>query len=387
MRTFYCEHCQAPVYFENTHCTGCGHALGLLPEYLRISAMQPLDDVLWRAMMPAADGRTYRQCENYHVHHVCNWMVPAESDERFCIACQLNDTIPNLSRPGFTEQWYRIERSKRRLVYSLLKLGLPVRSKELDPTSGLAFSFKSQVDAEPDEQVMTGHANGHITINLDEADPAQRERNRLDLQERYRTLLGHFRHEIGHYYWDLLIAGSAHLESFRALFGDEREDYGEALERHYKQGPVKDWQAQYISAYASMHPWEDWAETWAHYLHIVDTLETAENFGISMEHRRADGSVSRAAPDFNPYAIVDFEPLIEHWTPLTFALNSLNRSMGLQDLYPFVLSRPAIEKLAFVHHVIGAQRVPEHDGYELTGEPGSRVQRSGLMARLRRLFG
>ena len=384
MRTFHCDNCQAAVYFENTHCTSCGHTLGLLPEYLRVSSLQPLDNGLWRAMMPAAEGRTYRQCENYHVHQVCNWMVPSASDERFCKACRLNAVIPNLSRPGFAEHWYRLERSKRRLIYSLLKLGLPLRSKERDPTSGLAFSFMSQLDAAPGEQVMTGHANGHITINIDEADASKRERNRLDLQERYRTLVGHFRHEIGHYYWDLLIAGGPHLEAFRDLFGDERKDYAAALNRHYEQGPAPDWQSRFISAYASSHPWEDWAETWAHYLHIVDTLETAENFGISMEHELPDGDVNRAAPDFNPYVIDDFEPLMEHWLPLTFALNSLNRSMGLQDIYPFVLSDPAIDKLAFVHRVIKAQRPIGFEEFPIHAEFGAR--RRGLPRWWRRLF-
>ena len=373
MLTFHCDSCRAPVYFENIHCTGCGHTLGLLPEYLRVSALKPLGEGLWQPLMPAARGRRYRQCENYRAHHVCNWMVPADSSERFCTSCRLNDTIPNLSRPGFAEHWFRLERSKRRLMYSLIKLGLPVRSKQEDPTSGLAFSFKSQLDAAPGEHVTTGHANGCITINIDEADPSKRERNRIDLQERYRTLLGHFRHEIGHYYWDTLIAGGAHLEPYRALFGDEREDYGDALKRHYSEGAPDDWQSRFISAYASMHPWEDWAETWAHYLHIVDTLETAEHFGISMEQNLPGGGVTRVAPDFDPYAIDDCEPLVEHWLPLTFALNSLNRSMGLQDLYPFVLSQPAIDKLAFVHRVVRTQQAYV-DGYL-----GMRdMQRSGM---------
>jgi hypothetical protein len=89
-------------------------------------------------------------------------------------------------------------------------------------------------------------------------------------------LLGHFRHEVGHYFWDRLVATDPHqLEEFRVLFGDDRQDYGEALKRHYDEGAPANWQDTYISMYATMHPWEDFAETWAHYLHIVDTLETA----------------------------------------------------------------------------------------------------------------
>lgn len=356
MRTFHCDHCRQPVYFENTRCTHCGHVLGLLPEYLRVSALRATGDGGWLALMPAAGGRRYRQCGNYSEHQVCNWMVPVESDEAFCLACRLNTVIPNLSRPGFRDRWYRLERSKRRLLYSLIKLGLPLHSRHDDPTAGLAFAFKSQLDAAPGEQVVTGHADGTITINIDEADPALRERTRIDLRERYRTLLGHFRHEIGHYYWDTLIADGPALDAFRESFGDERSDYRAALDRYYAEGPPPAWQDRFISAYASAHPWEDWAETWAHYLHIVDTLETASHFGLSIERGMPDGRELRAAPRFDAYSIGDFRPIIEHWLPMTFALNSLNRSMGLQDLYPFVLPQPAIDKLAFVHRLVRAQR-------------------------------
>lgn len=386
MRTFHCDNCRQPVYFENTQCTHCGHMLGLLPEYLRVSALRHLEGDVWQPLMPLAARRRYRQCANYRDHQVCNWMVPAESPETFCLACRLNDVIPNLSRAGFRDQWFRLERGKRRLLYSLIKLGLPVFSKHDEPHKGMAFAFKSQLDAEPGEQVMTGHAQGYITINIDEADAALRERNRLDLQERYRTVLGHFRHEIGHHYWDALIADSPSIDGFRELFGDERADYASALDAHYANGPPGDWQDRFISAYASSHPWEDWAETWAHYLHIVDTLETAGNFGLRVEHRLPDGGARRAEPDFDPYRIERFEPIIEHWLPLTFALNSLNRSMGLQDLYPFVLSRTAIEKLAFVHRVVRAQGA-YIDGYLAAqdfGGSGWRVRLDRWLERLRR---
>jgi hypothetical protein len=200
-----------------------------------------------------------------------------------------------------------------------------------------------------------------ITINIDEADPAATERTRLDLDERYRTLIGHFRHEIGHYYWSLLVAPpppapQPWLEPFRTCFGDERADYTETLAAYYQNGPPPDWQSRHISAYASSHPWEDWAETWAHYLHIVDTLETAAQFGVEVEHRLADGRLHRSRPAFDPYAINTFEPIMEHWIPLTFALNSLNRSMGISDPYPFVISGPVKQKLAFIHRLIRTGR-------------------------------
>ena len=143
MRTFHCEHCNNPVYFDNTVCTRCNHALGVLPEILRVCALEPGTEGTWQALTALTAGTGYRKCENYAVHAVCNWMVPADSGQRFCIACRFNHFIPNLSRPGYAERWYRLERSKRRLIYSLLKLGLPLRTRAEDPERGLAFSFMS----------------------------------------------------------------------------------------------------------------------------------------------------------------------------------------------------------------------------------------------------
>jgi hypothetical protein len=389
MRTFSCQVCGQPVYFENTRCTHCGATLGFLPDKLALSALQQGDDGLWRvpvvqsaalasparkglfggrfaarsarpvaAPPPPEPGRAYRKCGHYEQHDVCNWMVPADTDEAFCAACRPNQVIPNLARPGNLDKWFRIERSKRRLAYGLLRLGLPVRTKAEDPAAGLGFAFLSSQDA-ADGPVTTGHANGLITINIDEADASQRERMRVDMDEKYRTLLGHFRHEIGHYYWDLLIRDGGRLEEFRAVFGDEQADYGAALNAHYANGAPPDWEDRFVSAYAAAHPWEDWAETWAHYLHIVDTLETSAHFGVRIERRLPDGSVQRSDPDFDPYTIDDFAPVIDDWLPLTFALNSLSRSMGQPDMYPFVLSQPTIEKLGFVHRVVRENRIED----------------------------
>ncbi len=376
MRTFACQACGQPVYFENVVCNHCGATLGFLPDELRLTALAEGPAGVWTQVPPSAklhrpgfltrlmsrrpetpdaaqaDPRPLRKCANYAEHNVCNWMVPADSDEPLCPACRPNRTIPNLDRPGYVEKWYRIERGKRRTFYGLMRLGLPIITRDQDPEHGLAFDFLSSQDAPPDQPILTGHANGLITLNIDEADPVKRERMRVDMDETYRTLVGHFRHEIGHYYWDLLIAQGGRLDGFRALFGDESQDYGEALEDHYRNGPPPDWQDRFITTYASSHPWEDWAETWAHYLHITDTLETAAHFGLEVARRMPDGSVQEADPEFDPYDIADFRPIIDNWLPITFAMNSLNRSMGQQDLYPFVLSQPAIDKLAYVHGVI-----------------------------------
>ncbi|NEX23150.1 hypothetical protein G3480_23105 [Thiorhodococcus mannitoliphagus] len=385
MKTFCCQLCGQPVYFENTQCMRCGATLGFLPDEMRLSALVESRDDLWgvpegrsgrdggtassgalgrwlrrRSQEPALTAKPrklYRKCGNYSQYGICNWMVPATQRTPFCMACQPSQIIPSLNRPGNLQKWARIERSKRRLMYGLLRLGLPITTKFADPEAGLGFAFLSSLDAPQGEQILTGHVNGLITINIDEADPALREQVRLDMDEKYRTLLGHFRHEIGHYYWDRLIRDAGRLDAFRAGFGDERLDYAQAQSAHYASGAPADWQERFISAYASMHPWEDWAETWAHYLHIVDTLETSEHFGISVSRRMPDGSRQQACPDFDPYTIKDFQPIIDTWIPLTFALNSINRSMGQPDHYPFVLSPPVIAKLEFIHDLIRESRV------------------------------
>jgi hypothetical protein len=247
--------------------------------------------------------------------------------------------IPSVAAPDQHALWTRIEVAKRHLVYTLLALKLPLDSKQDDEDRGLAFDFLAPT---PDKPVVTGHANGVITLNAIEADPVAREEMRVKMGERYRTLLGHFRHEIGHYYFRLLVDKGPFLERFRQLFGDEREDYAEALQRHYASAPPEDWTERYISTYAAAHPWEDWAETWAHYLHMRDTLETAQQFGLVSQVARLSRGVDLAS----------FEQLLAEWIDLTVALNALNRSMGLPDPYPFQIGAVPGKKLAFVHEVV-----------------------------------
>jgi hypothetical protein len=228
--------------------------------------------------------------------------VPAEASGAFCQACRLNRTIPDLGRPEHLLRWQRLEAAKHRLVYSLLRLGLALVSKFEDPDTGLAFDFLADPPAGfPDgPNILTGHAQGLITINLAEADDAEREHTRKEMAEPYRTLLGHFRHEIGHYYWEQLVRDGPWLEWFRTMFGDERQDYGACLERHHAEGPPPDWQERFVSGYASAHPWEDFAETWAHYLHIVDTLETADAFGLRIAPMAGRAPGLAMAIDFDP---------------------------------------------------------------------------------------
>jgi hypothetical protein len=353
MKLFSCHRCRQLLFFESISCTRCGFRLAYLPDRDLMTGMaEDTSDQggtsAWTALTPAAEGARYHLCANSTAHEVCNWAIPegdltAAGPEGLCQACRLNRVIPNLSEPGAREAWARLEAAKRRVIYSLNGLGLPIEARSEANPGGLAFDFMKDAG---EQKVWTGHSDGLITINIAEADDPFREKMRVQLGETYRTLLGHFRHEIGHYFWDRLIEGGPALARFRALFGDEQVDYEQAKQQHYTGG-VGDWSQQFVSQYASMHPWEDWAETWAHYLHMVDTLETARAFGLSIRPGVAGPSVAARRLDLH-----SFDDLMSGWVPLTIALNSLSRSMGLPDTYPFVLAPKAVEKLAFVHQVV-----------------------------------
>lgn len=352
MRLFKCQSCGQVLFFENRQCGRCGHALGFLPREGELSALEPgVTD--WIAL--AAPGRSWRFCFNAE-HQVCNWLIESASPERFCIACRHNRTVPDRSVPANLAAWGRMELAKHRLFYTLLRLGLPTPNRYDDPKGGLVFDFLAD-PAQPDgPKVMTGHDEGLITLALAEADDAEREARRARMGEPYRTLLGHFRHEVGHFYWDRLVRDGQQQDSFRAMFGDHRADYNEGLKRHYEQGPPPNWQETFVSAYATAHPWEDWAETWAHYLHIVDGLETARAFDLEVRPAIDTEGFLHTHTHFDPYAETDFNRLAETWLPLTIALNAMNQSMGQGDLYPFVLSPAVISKLGFIHNIVHRQR-------------------------------
>jgi hypothetical protein len=302
----------------------------------------------------------YRRCANFASPAGCNWLVEAGAARRrphLCEACDLNQSVPDLSRDGDSVLWTRMEKAKRRLVSQLIGLGLPVASKVGDdPAHGLACDFLGSLPGHP--RVMTGHGDGVITINLDEADDPVRERTRQEMGEPYRTLLGHFRHEVGHYYWDRLVAATHWLAPCRALFGDERLSYGQALKAHYEEGPPPDWRRRFVSSYASTHPWEDWAETWAHYLHIRDTLDTAVSFGIQARAEDLEAQPFDRDDLWNPDdpGGEEFLGLLHSWIDITGVMNEMSAAMGQQDFYPFVLPRAAVIKLHFIHCVVTQAR-------------------------------
>lgn len=349
MKLFKCRHCGQLLYFENRSCEQCGYPLGFIHQALELFPIILQDDQSYK-VFNGNDEISYRYCSNYQ-YGVCNWLVPLHGNSKFCKACQLNRTIPNLSKPEYLKRWKVLEVAKHRLVYSIIRMQLPLMSKARDKANGLIFDFLADEKREGKPRVVTGHDGGLITINIAEADDIEREMARRAMDELYRTVLGHFRHEIGHYYWDRLIFDTGHLPAFRDIFGDERRNYGEALKKHYNQGPPHGWDQDFISAYATSHPWEDWAESWAHYLHIIDTLETAYAFGLTVQPVIEEPSSIYAEMKTDPYQLPDFEIIISLWVPLTFTMNSLNRSMGLQDPYPFVISPKILEKLKFIHQV------------------------------------
>jgi hypothetical protein len=353
MKTDTCT-CGQLLFFDNITCVSCSREVGFLPDLICTSSLDPAQDGLFSATAPEAKGTLYKKCQNYAAAGVCNWMIPSDkTSEAFCVSCRLDTVIPDQSIPQNVVLWGATEAAKRRLVYSSLRLKLPLANRVDDPQGGLGFRFMADA-TKPDgsvEHVITEHDHGLITLNIIEADDGAREKIRLGMKEPYRTLLGHFRHETGHYYWDRLVLNSQFLEPYRAIFGDERQSYEDNMKKYYANGAPANWQDNFISAYATMHPWEDWAESWAHYLHIQDTLEVAADFGLVGKRIRIDpkgtAEGKKPAPSAKP-----FDTVLETWAELTVALNSINRSMGLRDLYPFVLSQPVVDKLRFISDVI-----------------------------------
>jgi len=356
MRTFHCDHCGHPLFFENVRCLQCGSELAFLPHRLALCAIEPVEGAqqLWqrKRRSPRLASRRYRLCLNHTQHQACNFAVPEDDPNPLCVSCRQTRILPDLSVPDNHRRWYRVEVAKRRLFYTLAQLNLVQALPPNGERDGPVFEFLAD---QPGQQVMTGHCNGVITLNVHEADDEERVRRRVAMHEPYRTLLGHLRHESGHYYWDRLIRDGGRTDAFRAIFGDESANYQQALAAHYASGgQPAGWQDAYVSSYATAHPWEDWAETWAHYLHMVDLLETAASYNTTLV---VPGSPEDEVDEVaNPFAThASFDQWVAQWVPLTLLLNSLNRSLGQEDAYPFALSPKALAKLRFVHEVIQSQ--------------------------------
>ncbi|NGP04143.1 hypothetical protein G6038_01325 [Rhodococcus sp. 14C212] len=339
MRDFSCPMCGQQLAFENSVCLRCGSAIGFDLGTVSMVAILPEDDADGPAS-GAVPAHRYRLCDNLHLAR-CNWIV-GRDEPGLCRSCRLTRTRPADDDPEALAAFADAEAAKRRLIVELTELGLPLTGRDTDPDTGLAFDLLSSRD----EQVLTGHASGVISLDLAEGDDVHREQLRIEMGEPYRTLLGHFRHEIGHYYQMVLIGTPALRARFEALFGDPDADYQAALDRHYSEGAPDGWEAEFVSSYATMHPAEDWAETFAHYLHMRDALDTAAGFGFAP----AGAALDRPQP-----GPAGFDKLLERWLPLAWSLNMVNRSMGHADLYPFVLPPHVLVKMRFVHELIVAR--------------------------------
>jgi hypothetical protein len=335
VRDFICPKCGQHLAFENSVCLSCNSSLGFSLQDMALLVITSGDE---SAQPGFVDADSYELCANLHLAE-CNWLVEKQPVRRLCTSCALTRTRPadgSAALSAFAES----EKAKRRLIAELVELKLPIVGRDQDPDFGLAFDLLSSEQ----EKVFTGHHNGVITLDLAEGDDVHREQLRIAMSEPYRTLLGHFRHEIGHYYFYRLVGTSPDSTArFRELFGDPDADYQAALDRHYQDGPPAGWEETFVSSYATMHPAEDWAETFAHYLHIRDTLDTAAAF-----------SIAPAAATFERKVLgpSGFDQIIEMWLPLSWSLNMINRSMGKEDLYPFVLPPAVLDKMRFIHTVI-----------------------------------
>ncbi|QHC64098.1 hypothetical protein GSU69_16370 [Rathayibacter festucae] len=333
MRVFGCPHCEARVEFEDARCLRCGTALAYDVE---------ADELV------EAEGRAL--CV-YRGTIDCTWLA-AEGTGGACASCALTSARPPVYDAATLSQLTVAEFAKRRLLRQLRHLDLPVHR-------GRRLSFELLSSAQG--AATTGHADGVVTVDLAEGNDAHREALKARLGEPYRTMLGHFRHEIGHYYWQLLVDGTPLLPAFRALFGDERADYGAALDAHYGGASTEDWARDHISQYATTHPWEDFAETFAHYLHIADALETTATVGLTVAGPwgRLPESLVGSVQATGAQRVADLETpeILARWHGFSLALNSVNRSMGKDDLYPFVITPAIAEKLAWVHELVrrGAQ--------------------------------
>ncbi len=361
VRAFNCQ-CGNPLFFRNSTCLACQTPLGYVTELAQVVPLSPTNEPdVWTAWQ--SKGPRYHRCANLNTPASCNWMVPVDEVEPqagLCRACRLNRTIPDLHEPKHPENgilWGRIELAKRRLVSALLVMGLPVASRETEDTEqGLMFDFLRAPDGGP--PVMTGHNNGLITLNVIEADDLHREHARTNMHEQYRTVVGHMRHEVGHYYWDRLIAGSHWIDDCRVLFGDETRDYVDSLKQYYKEGPPADWPLKYVSAYSAAHPWEDWAECWAHYMHMSDMVDTASSFGLSLDQTRLEFTPFTRDVLFKPeHPDADrYLAFVNHWAELAMLTNGMARAMGQPDIYPFVLAHQVLAKLQFIHLVVSEER-------------------------------
>jgi hypothetical protein len=346
MKIFECPHCLNPLAFESTHCERCGHAVGYLNQYSELKLLVQGE----HGKIYSEEGRTYQYCQ-HHQHGVCNWLVPTDSVHSLCDVCLLDQNLSGITSEEQRVTWKKMEQAKHRLIYSLNRLNLPVVSKSDAPDHGLSFEFLTE--EYPSSPVRNGYSNGLITINLARADAGSTGSLRHRIEEHHGSIMSFLRHEIGHYYWEqLVLSNRAILQTFRELFGDEIPDYDQALDQHHQIGPPDNWQKDYSSKYATFHARADWAETWSHYLYLMDLLESAYALGLSIRPNLQSASSMSMYASFDPYKETEFEKILDAVIPLTFAVSHLNQRTEQPNLYSFSIPEPVIRKLRFVHQLL-----------------------------------
>ncbi|GGG61010.1 hypothetical protein GCM10011415_03810 [Salipiger pallidus] len=312
MQIFTCPNCGASLYFHNTGCV-CGEQVSFAPDS--------------QAMVPLRD-----PCANREIIG-CNWLA---ENGGLCRSCAMTEVLPDLREDANRPLWETSELAKRWMLASLMRWGWFTPA---DPGDRPVFKMLSEVTAAGDANVVMGHANGTITINVSEASEAEIVKRQEQLSELYRSMLGHMRHETAHFLFVRLSDSPEFLDQFRTVFGDERADYGKALERHYDDPEPADY--DHITSYANAHPHEDWAETLAHLMHLIDLLDSAAAVSLSLPEG--------PKPGHDPYATADVDAEISMAVDMAIAINHVNRAMDLPDLYPFVLTQGVREKISFAH--------------------------------------
>lgn len=345
VRRFDCQTCDAALTFDDTRCRSCSAEIGYFLDADHLGPIEPGNGATYRRRGAPDHDPDWWRCLN--TAWGCNWMVPLDDGNVWCAACRLTRGRPDESNPDAVRAWSHAEAAKRRLVAQLYRLGLPVAppSRRDDDTTSSDDGLVIDLVYLPDSVGVTGHRPGVITLDLREVDPGFREAAREHFGEQYRTVLGHLRHETGHHFWQRLVVRADALDDARELFGDERADYAAALETHYGRlrGPhgTVDVPHAYISDYASVHPSEDWAECFAHYLHLRDGLETAESFGLGASDHDDD----------------TLEAMLSRWRELSRGVDEVSRALGQSPAYGVVVHPEVEPKLRFVHErITGAAR-------------------------------
>lgn len=350
MQRFRCP-CGNTLFFDSTWCLACRRQVACDPAKRTFVVLE------------RGAAAKERLCANGVRYAVCNWLAMPGQANDLCLSCQMDRVIPNLADRRNVILWGKVEAAKRRLIYELLSLGIPMVPGGSGLFDGLTFRI---VSTRMDSGVTMGHLNGLITVNLEEADDTYRQIHRQNLGEESRTVLGHFRHESGHYVWqrwfDKLPWNHVHRLAFREVFGDERRDYSWALYRHYSVGNSQP-PENHISAYASCHPWEDWAETWAHYLQMMDGVQTFHSLGLDLSQMTLPCDqfepATVALPRLlgaNPRDDAGFLQNLSAWVQVAAVLNELSASAGQPMIYPFVIDGGVARKLRLIHYFVQACR-------------------------------